>query len=432
MELFNRLESEVRSYCRSFPVVFDTASGHLLYDESGREYIDFFSGAGTLNYGHNNAFLKQCLIDYLGRNGIAHALDMATAAKREFLERFDRIILQPRGLQYKLQFPGPTGTNAVEAALKLARKVTRRTNVLFFHNAYHGMTLGSLAVTGNAAKRRGAGVPLQHATPMPFETGADGRGSIDYLAEVLENTSSGVDLPAAVIVETIQAEGGINVASFPWLQRLAELLRRHNVLLIVDDIQVGCGRTGTFFSFEPAEIQPDIVCLSKSISGFGLPMALLLLKPEHDLWAPGEHNGTFRGNNLAFVTGAAALTYWEDESFSGEIRRKSDLVRDRLRDIASHYPELDIEVRGRGLIQGLRFAQPGLATAVSRAAFRRGLVIETAGPNDEVLKLLPPLVIDDTGLREGLDRIADALAEAVAGLAHGERPPAAASLDSLR
>jgi diaminobutyrate-2-oxoglutarate transaminase len=426
VELFNRLESEVRSYCRSFPTVFDRATGYLLHDEAGREYIDFFSGAGTLNYGHNNAFLKQRLIAYLERDGIAHALDMATVAKREFLERFERIILQPRGLRYKMQFPGPTGTNAVEAALKLARKVTRRTNVLFFHNAFHGMTLGSLAVTGNAAKRRGAGVPLQYAIPMPFDGDADGRDSIDYLAQVLENTSSGVDFPAAVIVETIQAEGGINVASFHWLQRLAELLRRHNVLLIVDDIQVGCGRTGTFFSFEPAAIQPDIVCLSKSISGFGLPMALLLLKPELDLWAPGEHNGTFRGNNLAFVTGAAALTYWEDESFSGEIHRKSDLVQARLREIAGLYPEARIEVRGRGLIQGFRFGQPGLAVAVSRTAFRQGLVIETAGPNDEVLKLLPPLVIDDAGLKKGLDLIADALAGVLASLPRGKRPAAAA------
>ena len=424
MEPFDRLESEVRSYCRSFPVVFERALGHCLYDEAGREYIDFFSGAGTLNYGHNNPFLKERLIEYLQRDGITHSLDMATAAKRDFLERFERIILQPRSLRYKVQFPGPTGTNAVEAALKLARKVTGRTNVLFFHNAYHGMTLGSLAVTGNASKRKGAGVPLPNATPVPFDGGAGDRDTIDHLAEILENPSSGVDFPAAVIVETVQAEGGINVASFPWLQRLAELLRRHQVLLIVDDIQVGCGRTGTFFSFEPAGIQPDIVCLSKSISGFGLPMALVLLKPEIDLWAPGEHNGTFRGNNLAFVTGAAALTWWEDDSFSREVLRKSHLVRTRLQEIADRTPEAGLEARGRGLIQGLRFRRPELAAQVSRAAFQRGLVIETAGPKDEVLKLLPPLVIDDAGLRQGLDILESALAEVLAAQPSGERPVA--------
>ncbi len=421
MEPFDRLESEVRSYSRTFPTVFERALGHCLYDEAGREYIDFFSGAGTLNYGHNNPFLKERLIEYLQRDGITHSLDMATAAKRDFIERFDRIILQPRGLRYKLQFAGPTGTNAVEAALKLARKVTGRTNVLFFHNAYHGLTLGSLAVTGNASKRKAAGVPLPNAMPMPFDGGAGARDTIDHLAEILENPSSGVDFPAAVIVETVQAEGGINVASFPWLRRLAELLRRHQVLLIVDDIQVGCGRTGPFFSFEPAQIQPDIVCLSKSISGFGLPMALVLLKPEIDVWAPGEHTATFRGNNLAFVTGAAALTYWEDDSFSREVLRKADLVRARLQEIAGRSPE-DLEARGRGLIQGLRFARPELAVQVSRAAFRRGLVIETAGSKDEVLKLLPPLVIDDAGLHKGIDIIESALAEVLATQPSGEHP----------
>jgi diaminobutyrate-2-oxoglutarate transaminase len=416
MEPFNTLESEVRSYCRSFPAVFATASGSCIYDENGREYLDFFSGAGTLNYGHNNPLFKERLIEYLRGDGIAHALDMATAAKRELLERFQSTILAPRGLRYKVQFPGPTGTNAVEAALKLARKVTGRTQVLFFHNAYHGMTLGALAVTGNASKRRGAGVPLSNAMPMPF----DGAGSLAYIEAVLGNVASGVDLPAAVIVETVQAEGGINVASFPWLQRLAELLRRHGVLLIVDDIQVGCGRTGPFFSFEPAGIQPDVVCLSKSIGGFGLPLALVLLKPELDVWAPGEHNGTFRGNNLAFVTGAAALDYWRDDSLSREVARKSDLARKRLLEIAGRSPELQPEVRGRGLILGLRLAPDGVAGQVSQAAFQRGLIIETAGPRGEVLKLLPPLVIDDRDLERGLEILADATAEVAAGRAVAE------------
>ena len=425
MEHFDALESEVRSYCRSFPAVFGKALGHHLYDEAGQEYLDFFSGAGTLNYGHNNPILKERLIEYLRSDGIAHGLDMATVAKREFLRSFSGTILQPRGLRYKLQFPGPTGTNAVEAALKLARKVTGRPGVLFFHNAYHGMTLGALAVTGNTFKRKGAGVPLSFATPIPYDGGPG--DSVAHLAELLENPSSGIDLPAAVILETIQAEGGVNVASFGWLQRLAELLRRHGILLIVDDIQVGCGRTGTFFSFEPAGIEPDIVCLSKAIGGFGLPMSLVLIKPELDQWAPGEHNGTFRGNNLAFVTGAEALAvYWQDGSFGAEVARKADLVRARLQEIAARHPEARPEVRGRGLIQGLRLKPEGLAGQVSRAAFRRGLVVETAGPRDEVLKILPALVIDDAALERGLDIIASSLAEAASGLRSGQRSVAAA------
>ncbi len=414
METFNTLESEVRSYCRSFPTVFTRASGCHLYDEAGRAYLDFFAGAGTLNYGHNNPLFKEKLLAYVQGDGVAHALDMATAAKREFLQRFHDVVLAPRGLRYKVQFPGPTGTNAVEAALKLARKVTGRKPVLYFHNAYHGMTLGALAVTGNAAKRRGAGVPLPFTMPLPYDGSPTVPDSLAYLADVLDNSSSGVDLPAAVIVESVQAEGGVNAAGFPWLRRLAELLRQRGVLLILDDIQTGCGRTGTFFSFEPAGIQPDLVCLSKSISGFGLPMALVLIRPELDVWSPGEHNGTFRGNNLAFVTGAAALDYWQDDTLANEVGRKSEIARARLQAIADRFPELGGEVRGRGLLLGLRFADPDLAGQVSQAAFRRGLIIETAGPRDEVLKLLPPLVITDDELRQGLDIVEDALDEVAA------------------
>jgi len=415
MEIFNTLESEVRSYSRQFPVVFERAVGSRLYDESGREHVDFFSGAGTVNYGHNNPVFKELLIDYLRRDGITHSLDMATTAKRDFLTRFERVILAPRSLRYKVQFTGPTGTNAVEAALKLARKVTGRSNVLYFHNAYHGMTLGALAVTGNASKRKGAGVPLLHTMPVPFDGDLGERDTIEHLRGLLENPSSGVDRPAAVILETVQAEGGVRAASTAWLQRLAELLREHGILLIADDIQVGCGRTGTFFSFEAAGIVPDIVCLSKSISGFGLPMALVLIRPELDVWSPGEHNGTFRGNNLAFITAAAALDYWQDDSFTREIARKAELVRDRLAALADRHPHLCGPLRGRGLIQGLHLRPEGLAEEVARAAFRRGLLIEAVGPKDEILKLLPPLVIEDAEIGKGLDILEAALEETVAG-----------------
>lgn len=412
MQIFAALESEVRTYSRAFPSVFARAVGSEVFDENGRRYIDFFSGAGALNYGHNNPRFKQRIKDYLDADGITHSLDMATEAKREFLQRFQRTILEPRGLSYKVQFAGPTGTNAVEAAIKLARKVTGRTTVVFFTNAFHGMTLGSLALTGNSTKRAGAGVPLAHAVPVPFEGYLGGQeDSLRYLEAFLEDASSGLDRPAAVILETIQAEGGVNVASIEWLRRLAELLRRHGIPLIVDDIQTGCGRTGTFFSFEHAGIQPDLVTLSKSISGFGLPMALVLIRPELDVWAPGEHNGTFRGNNLAFITGAEALSYWEDDTFSREVLRKSDLARQRLEEIAARYPEARASVRGRGLILGLDLHCLELGPEVAREAFRRGLLIEAVGPRDDVLKLLPPLVISDAELLEGIEILDDSLAE---------------------
>lgn len=416
MDTFEQLESEVRGYCRAWPTVFCSAKGSQLTDVNGRQFIDFFAGAGVLNYGHNDARMRARLVEYLSQDGMLHGLDMATEAKREFLEAFDRVILKPRGLEYKIQFPGPTGTNAVEAALKLARKVTGRELVVGFTNAFHGMTLGSLAVTGNEAKRAGAGVPLHHSVSMPYD-GFFGEDvdTIAYLESYLEGSGTGLSLPAAVIVETVQAEGGVNVASDDWLRRLAATCRKHGILLIVDDIQAGCGRTGPFFSFEPAGLAPDIVCLSKSLSGFGLPMALTLIRRDLDVWRPGEHNGTFRGNNAAFVTATEALRYWKTDEFTREVLRKGEVMRRRLEAIATRFPAAKASWRGRGMIQGLHCEAPGLASEVTRAAFERGLIIETSGPEDEVVKLLPPLVIDDATLEAGLDILEEAFAVVASG-----------------
>ncbi len=413
------LESEVRSYSRSFPTVFERAKGSELFDRQGKAYLDFFAGAGALNYGHNNPHLQARLIEHICADGVTHSLDMATEAKCSFLEQFAKIVLGPRGLEYKLMFPGPTGTNSVEAALKLARKVTGRSNVVSFTRGFHGMTLGSLAATGNGGKRNGAGLALGGVDRMPFD-GYLGAGvdTLDYVARLLDDPSSGVDAPAAFIVETVQGEGGINLASQAWLQRLALLARQHDALLIIDDVQVGCGRTGPFFSFEALGVEPDIVCLSKSLSGYGLPFALTLFRPQFDVWKPGEHNGTFRGNNLAFVTATAALEhYWQDDGLSEAVGRKADLVRQRLGTIAERF---GAEVRGRGLIWGLDFgARAAVAGGVSREAFNRGLLVETSGAHDQVLKLLPPLTISTAELERGLELIGESVACAVE---HGREP----------
>ncbi|MEV7019714.1 diaminobutyrate--2-oxoglutarate transaminase [Streptomyces sp. NPDC093991] len=417
-DVFGRLESEVRSYCRGWPAVFDRANGSRLYDENDRPYLDFFSGAGALNYGHNNPVLKRALLDYIERDGVTHALDMSTAAKRTFLVTFQDAVLAPRELPYKVMFPGPAGTNAVEAALKLARKVKGREAVIFFTNAFHGMSLGSLAVTGNAFKRAGAGVPLVHAIPMPYDERPDGREP-DFLwfDRLLAGEGSGLDTPAAVIVETVQGEGGINVARAEWLRRLAELCRRRDMLLIVDDIQMGCGRTGAFFSFEESGITPDIVTLSKSVSGYGLPMALTLFRPELDIWQPGEHNGTFRGFNPAFVTATAALEeYWRDGRLEKQTLARAAQLEQALRTVAADGPAPAPGVRGRGLAWGMEFADPSRATAVCARAFELGLLLETSGPEDEVVKLFPPLTISDEELEEGLALFARAVRET-------ERPP---------
>ncbi|MBB4929472.1 diaminobutyrate-2-oxoglutarate transaminase [Lipingzhangella halophila] len=415
MEIFDRLESEVRSYCRSWPVVFNEARGSYIYDESGRPYLDFFAGAGSLNYGHNHPELKSKLIEYLMSDSIVHSLDAYSTAKRDFLQTFSETILEPRGLDYKVQFPGPAGNNAVEAALKLARKYTGRETIVSFTKGFHGMTLGALAVTGNSMKRGGAGVPLSHAATMPFDNYMDGQTpDFLWLRSLLEDSGSGLDRPAAVIVETVQGEGGINVASAEWLRGLAELCEEYELLLIVDDIQMGCGRTGPFFSFEEAGIKPDIVTLSKSISGYGNPMALTLFKRELDVWEPGEHNGTFRGPNPAFVTGTAALnTFWRDDELQKATVAKGELIEARLSAIAEEHADAGAQVRGRGMARGLAFEREDLANEVSREAFERGLLLETSGPEDEVVKLLPPLTATEQELEQGLDIIAEATRAAV-------------------
>jgi diaminobutyrate-2-oxoglutarate transaminase len=422
----DRLESEVRSYCRNWPATFERARGSEIWDTDGRRYLDFFAGAGALNYGHNDPVMREAVIDHLTSEGIVHSLDAYTVAKERFLTRFEEVVLAPRGMDFKIQFPGPTGTNAVEAAMKLARKVTGRDRIVGFTNAFHGMTLGSLAVTGNAMKRTGAGIMLGAGTSLPYDgyLGAD-VDTVGYLEALLEDSGSGFDLPAAVIVETVQAEGGLSTASSAWLRRLEQVCRDHEVLLIVDDIQAGCGRTGSFFSFEPAGIEPDIVTLSKSLSGFGLPFAVTLFRSDLDVWEPGEHNGTFRGHNPAFVTATSALRFWEDEDFGAEIARKSAQIGATLDRLVHAHPVLEAERRGRGMIQGLACV-PGLASRITAEAFELGLIVETSGPEDEVVKLLPALTIPEAQLDEGLELLVRAVVSAVPATIPVPAPPAVA------
>lgn len=416
MNIFEELESEVRSYARSFPRIFNRACGEYLYDNDGTQYLDFLAGAGTLNYGHNNPLFKQALLEYIEADGITHGLDLHTLAKQRFLETFKEKILKPRDMDYQVQFTGPTGTNAVEAALKLARNITGRHNIIAFTNGFHGVTLGALAATGNSHHRGAAGIPLGGVTRMPYD-GYLGEGfdTTAYLDKALSDASSGVDKPAAVIVETVQGEGGINAASFEWLRSLEAVCRRHDVLLIVDDIQSGCGRTGTFFSFEPIGIKPDIITMSKSLSGYGLPMAVVLMKPALDQWKPGEHNGTFRGNNMAFITATAAIDhYWTDDAFAKSIEQKGLAIANRLNQFAEKYGDGSFNVRGRGMFQGINCVSGELASDISLRAFRKGLMIETSGAEDQVIKLLCPLTISDAALADGLDKIEASIAEACA------------------
>lgn len=402
-----RLESEVRGYVRVFPTVFNRASGSILTDTSGKKYIDFFCGAGSLNYGHNNPKAKKALISYILNDGIQHSLDTATRAKVDFLRSFEHIILKPRKLDYKIQFTGPTGTNAVEAAIKLARKIKKRSHIIAFTHAYHGHTLGSLSLTANDYYHNEFYGSHHNVSHLPFDGYMGDLDTSEYLDKVLSDQSSGIPIPAAIILETIQGEGGINVASDTWLKRIEAICHKHDILLIIDDIQVGNGRTGKFFSFEHADITPDIVCLSKSLGG-GLPLSINLIKPEIDGWKPGEHTGTFRGNNLAFIAGRAVLEYWQ-EDFEKQIAKRTEIIESRLKSISN---KQNFSYRGRGMIWGLDVVKGTTAKKTIAEAFKSGLLIESAGANDEVIKIMAALTIDLSTLEKGLDIFESALLKA--------------------
>lgn len=411
--VFNRRESEARSYCRGFETVFTSAQGSELTDHTGRTYIDFLAGCSSLNYGHNDPDMKDALIGHLHSDGLAHGLDLHTDAKADFLTAFEDHILKPRDLDHKVMFTGPTGANAVEAAMKLARKATGRTNIVAFTNGFHGVTQGALAATGNSYHRGGAGISLNGVTRMPFD-GYMGEGcdSTAFLEAMLNDASSGMDAPAAIMLETVQGEGGLNAASPEWLRRVAELAREHGALLIVDDIQAGCGRTGTFFSFEEAGIVPDIITMAKSVSGFGLPMGLTLIRPDYDIFGPAEHNGTFRGNTHAFVTARIAIEkFWADDAFQKEIAAKSLILTTALQDIAELIP--GARLKGRGMMQGVDVGSGELASDICARAFTKGLVIETSGPDDEVVKVLAPLTTPEKAFRKGLNILLDATRDAM-------------------
>ena len=415
---FESYESEVRSYCRHFPAVFAKAKDCFVFDEDGKQYLDFFCGAGALNYGHNNEYIKKDVLEYLEGDGLMHALDLYTVPKRRFISTFEEKVLKPRGLDYRIQFTGPTGTNANEAALKLARKVTGRTNVFAMMGAFHGMTLGSLAITTDSSHRKGSGLPLTNTTFIPAPYMYPQLDTIVYMRSLLEDDHSGADKPAALFVETLQAEGGINVMPSEWLKAAYDLCKEYGILFVVDDIQVGCCRTGDFFSFERAGIKPDIVTMSKSIGGYGFPLALALIKPEYDIWAPAEHNGTFRGNQLAFVAANAGLEYMLENKVEDHVKELETVAHDF---IAKEILSLDNRLcaRGMGLIWGAdcsKIPSEGFCGRVLDRCFARGLIIESCGRKGSVVKIMPPLVIDKETLLSGLNIVKTSIEEELKNL----------------
>ncbi|MGO1769181.1 MAG: aspartate aminotransferase family protein [Microbacterium sp.] len=414
---FEQWESEIRGYCRAYPTVFSHASGSRQVAEDGTSYIDFFAGAGVLNFGHNDPRMKRAMIAFLEADGVAHSLDTYTTTKRDFVTKFHDIILAPRGMDHRMQFMGPTGSNAVEAALKLARLVTGRREVVAFSHGFHGMTLGSLAATANEAFRRWAGVPLDNIVRLPNEFAAGGgRAALDAYRAALEDASSGLRPPAAFLVEAVQAEGGVWVHSREWLHAVQELAHDVGALFIIDDIQAGCGRTGSYFSFDGMGLDPDVVTLAKGLGGYGTPIAMNLNKPEIDAhWSPGAHTGTFRGQGLSFVAGAVALDYFADDELMDGVRVKGARMADALERLASAHPGRGWEVRGVGMMQALDVADGAVASRIQAEAFADGLLVGPCGTAGRVVKLIPPLTTPDDDLDEGLAILERAVARAAEG-----------------
>jgi diaminobutyrate-2-oxoglutarate transaminase len=402
-DTFERYESGVRSYCRTFPMLIDRAQGSYVYDTQGNRWLDFLCGASSLNYGHNPLGLKRALLDYIERDGVVNALDLHTQAKERFLREFNRVILQPRGLNYRVQFCGPTGANSIEASLKLAKKYTGRKSVISFSNSYHGMSAGAMSVSSSFRRRNEEYLSPTWVNFLPFEgfTGLD--NELELARTLLTRPGSGYGPPAAFILELVQGEGGVNVPSKRWVQEVYRLAKELKALFIVDDIQVGCGRTSRFFSFEHFDVVPDIVCLSKSISGYGFPMSILLLNPEIDVWAPGEHNGTFRGFAYSFVTATEALLqYWDQPEFTSSLEQSSKVLESHLDLLQALAPSKIERIQQLGLIAGIKLRSPETAQKVQRRSFDDGLLVELCGPDSGTLKLLPPLTASVGELSTGM------------------------------
>jgi diaminobutyrate-2-oxoglutarate transaminase len=402
MNILERYESVSQNYVRSARIIFDRARGSELFDELGNRYIDFFSAGSSLTLGHNNAGVTSALKAYLSEGRVFQTCDKTSVSKRNFIEKFVNAVLEPRKLNYKILFTDPAGGTAAELAFRLARPFRNRTNIIAFTNANHGLTEGSLSATG---RQRQQSFGLRANTMFMPYCGyfGDDTDTIAFLRRYLTDTTSGLDLPAAAIVETTQVHGGLHIASAKWLKALEQLCREFEILLIVDETHTGCGRVGSYFSFEKAGLSPDMVIAPNAIAG-GLPISMLLLRPELDMWRPGEQVGAFQGDSLAFIAATELLSEWS-EARVNSIAHLGAIMAQELSAFQERFPRRNFAVRGQGMLWGLDFARPGSAAVVSAWALERGLIVEPARLRDEVLLVLPPVTIEEAVLRDGLARL---------------------------
>ncbi|HET7867128.1 MAG TPA: diaminobutyrate--2-oxoglutarate transaminase family protein [Burkholderiaceae bacterium] len=431
-EALKARESNAKTYARHIDRLLVRGEGVTVQDHDGRSYIDCLACAGALPLGHNHPYVNARVEAFLRSGQLQQALDIATPAKLDFMRQLWRILPPAFAETARVQFCGPSGSDAVEAALKLCKTATGRRSVLAFHGAYHGQTLGALSLMGNLGPKQAvAGLmsevhfaPYPNPYRCPFGVGgAEGeRLALNYLATLLEDPESGITKPAAVVVEAVQGEGGCIPASAAWLRGVRELTRRHDIPLVVDEIQAGFGRTGTHFAFEIAGIEPDAIVLSKAAGG-GFPLALIAYHQRHDVWRPGAHTGTFRGNQIGLVAGAATIEYLLDNDLTTHARHMGTRLMDGLLRLKREHPVIG-DVRGRGLMVGAEIVNPGaaaghrtppadgqLARAIKSACLEQGLIIETGGRHGAVLRFLPPLVITAGQVDDLLGRLERALVD---------------------
>jgi diaminobutyrate-2-oxoglutarate transaminase len=427
-------ESSARTYARSFPIVPVRADGMIIEGADNRRYLDCLSGAGSLALGHNHPVVLEAIERVLRSGAPLHALDIATPEKDDFTTALLATLPAELARGAKVHFCGPAGTDAVEAALKLARIATGNRQVLAFTGAYHGMTSGSLGVTADVAARgdaHAAGqdvyrLPFPYPYRCPFGLGGDRTAQVSaaYVESVLDDSHSGLLPPAAMIVEPVQGEGGVIPAPAGWLRRMRQLTREHGIPFVVDEVQTGVGRTGTFWAVERAGVVPDVMVMSKAIGG-SLPLAVIVYRQDLDVWPPGAHTGTFRGNQLAMAAGAATLREVQAQRLAERAETVGRRMLERLREIAREQPSIG-EVRGLGLMLGVEIVEPdvapdpvgarppapALASAIRRECLNRGLIVELGGRRGAVVRLLPPLTITDEQAESVLERLDDAIAAA--------------------
>ena len=430
LQYLKGVESRARTYAATFTRMFVAGRGIYLRDSHDEEYIDCLMNAGALALGHNHRQVKAAVMDFIAGDRVQQALDLATPAKFEFVRELFSLLPPAFANNAKIQFCGPSGSDAIEAALKLAKLFTQRSTVIAFHGAYHGMTAGALSAMGNLVPKTGLGTvnagvqfaPYPYSYRCPF--GTDGRDtdrlSLSYLQTLLADPESGVPKPAAIVVEVVQGEGGCIPASLQWLRGLRDLTLQHDVLLIVDEVQTGLGRTGTMFAFERAGIRPDLLVLSKAIGG-GYPLAVLLYDSKLDVWPPGMHAGTFRGNQIAMVAGMETMRVIQAERLVANAEIMGSHLSTGLKAIATRHCCLG-EVRGRGLMVGVEVGSAGsvsdvssgtLAKQIKLSCLSHGLIVETGGRHGAVLRFLPPLTINEDEVAAVLSRFQKAVAAAI-------------------